>query len=60
MKTSDRFFSLVLSFVRTDTDEYTRGWTDGFLVGVADSLEEWQLMHIQNISHARRNLEVSA
>jgi len=57
---SDYLFSMILSLVRSDTGSYTRGWTDGFLAAVADHLEEWQLAYIDNIIHARRNLEIMA
>jgi len=58
--TYDYLFSMILSLARNDTDSYTRGWTDGFLAAFADLLEEWQLAHINNIIHARRNLGVAA
>jgi len=57
---SNYLFSLVLSLVRSDYDQYSRGWTDGFLAAVADRFEDWQLAHIDNIIHARRNLGVAA
>jgi len=58
--TYDYLFYMILSFVRSDTDSYTRGWTDGFLAAFADRLEDWQLAHIDNIIHARRNLSIMA
>jgi len=57
---SEYLFSMILSLVRSDTGSYTRGWTDGFLAAVADHLEGWQLAHIDNIIHARRNLSIMA
>jgi len=57
---SEYLFSMILSLVRSDYDQYSRGWTDGFLAAVADRLDGWQLMHIQNIIHAHRNLGIMA
>ena len=48
-----RFMEMILQWIRTDDNDYARGYTAGYLSMRELDLDPWQNAHIRNILNAR-------